>query len=406
MTPALSRRKHLKSRNGCIQCKKRKIKCDENGSVPCAQCVKSRHTCSFTPPPPLVDSNFSTSALLDLKLLHNFTTKTSQTLSGTSEVRACLSTGFIELAMQHGHEYLLHCILALSAFHIVNQQENRESSQPPQVEDHPKEVYLQAAYKHHESALKGYRHSLSTVSPASCHGIFGCAILLFITTFARPPDSALQLGQPQNSTNVGVWLSFHLSEWVILIKGLPSIVAYNEFRTALYNGPLATLMNAQSYRSADVQTSPQREAVSCHLHHLSEGIRVHSSNDTNIQVCLPAIETLRQVVTELNHSNDHALAFLWPIRVTPEYLTLLEAKVPEALVVFAYYCAILYITSSTWWTKGWPRPILESIRETIDKKWNSWLSWPLDLVFHNPEKFENGLLPVPTLPSPIMYNPR
>jgi hypothetical protein len=400
MTPAPSRRKHLKSRNGCIQCKKRKIKCDENGSVSCAQCVKSRHACSFAPPQPVVDTKFSTGAILDLKLLHNFTTKTSQTLSGSPEVHVCFSTGFVELAMQN--EYLLHCILALSAFHIVSQQENQEFSQL-QIEDHPREIYIQAAYKHHENALKGYRHSLSTVSPASCHGIFGCAILLFITAFARPPEPVLSLSQPQQYRHTDVWLSFHLSEWIILIKGLPSIIAYNDFRAALLNGPLATLMEIRNHSPTDLNTSPQREAVSSHLHHLSEGIRVHSSDHNNVQVCLSAIETLHQVVTELNHSNDHALAFIWPIRVTPEYLALLEAKVPEALLVFAYYCAILFITSSTWWTKGWPRPILKSVRETIDKKWNPWLSWPLELVFHDPESTENGLLPVPILPAPKMY---
>jgi len=401
--PAPSRRKHFKSRNGCIQCKKRKIKCDENGAVPCAQCVKSRHACSFAPPPPVVDSNFSAGALLDLKLLHNFTTKTSQTLSGSPEVHVCFSTDVVELAMQN--EYLLHCILALSAFHIVSQQENRESSQP-QIEGHSREVYLQAAYKHHESALKGYRHSLSTVSPASCHGIFGCAILLFITTFARPPETTLSLGQQQQSTHSDIWLGFHLSEWVILIKGLPSIVAYNDFRAALTKGPLAPLMNARNRDPTDANLSPQRETVSSRLHHLSEGIRFYSSDERNIQICLSAIETLHQVVTELNHSNDHALAFIWPIRVTPDYLALLEAKVPEALLVFAYYCAILYITSSTWWTKGWPRPILDSVRETIDKKWSPWLRWPLELVFHNPESVENALLPVPILPAPIIYGSR
>jgi hypothetical protein len=339
--------------------------------------------------------------MLDLKLLHNFTTKTSQTLSGSPEARACFSTDFVELAMRN--EYLLHCILALSAFHIVNQQENQESSQF-QTDDHPREVYIQAAYKHHESALEGYRRSLSAVGPDSCHGILGCAILLFVTAIARPPEPALSLSQPQHSTSTDVWLSFHLSELIILIKGLPSIVKYTDLGAVLYNGPLGALMQTQHRTPRDPDPSPKREMVAYHLHHLSEGIRAHSCDDKNIQVCLSAIETLHQVGTELNHSNDHALAFLWPMRVNPDYLTLLEARVPEALLVFTYYCAILYITSSTWWTKAWPRSILESVREIIDKKWSPWLSWPLELVFNDPQSTENGQLPVPHLPAQIMYD--
>ncbi|CAG7960127.1 unnamed protein product [Penicillium salamii] len=404
MTPAPSRRKHLKSRNGCIQCKKRKIKCDENGKVPCAQCVKSRHDCSFAPPQPVVDSNFSPGALLDLKLLHNFTTKTSQTLSSTSDVRLCFSTSFVELAMQH--EFLLHCILAISAFHIVSQREHGDTSQPP-IGDHPREVYLQAAYKHHESALKSYRQSLSSVTSANCHGIFGCSVLLFITTFARPAESALSPG-PSRATQIDVWLGFHLSEWVILIQGLPSIVGYSEFRAALSNGPLAPLMSAGDRARANTETSesPHKEAVLLNLRHLSDGIHHLSSDERIIQICSTAIETLHHVITELHHSNDHALAFIWPIRVPSEYFDLLKARIPEALSVFAHYCAILYITSSTWWTKGWPRPILESIKETIDTKWSPLLQWPMDMVFRGPESIGTVLLPVPVLPAPTMYGPR
>ncbi|CAG7926921.1 unnamed protein product [Penicillium olsonii] len=404
MTPAPSRRKHLKSRNGCIQCKKRKIKCDENGKIPCAQCVKSRHDCSFAPPQPVVDSNFSPGALLDLKLLHNFTTKTAPTLSSTSEARLCFSTSMVELAMQH--DFLLHCILALSAFHIVSQRENGEFSQPS-IGDHPREVYLQAAYKHHESALNGYRRSLSSVTSANCHGIFGCSVLLFITTFARPAESALSPG-PSKATQIEVWLGFHLSEWVILIRGLPSIVGYTEFRAALSNGPLASLMTAgdRARANAEIIKPPHKEAVLLALHRLTEGIRHLSPDERIIRICLSAIETLHTVITELHHSNDHALAFIWPIRVPSEYFELLEARIPEALSVFAYYCAILHVTSSTWWTKGWPRPTIDSIGETIDKKWSPLLQWPLDMVFRNSESIGTVLLPVPILPPPGMYGPR
>ena len=403
MTPAPSRRKHLKSRNGCIQCKKRKIKCDENGKVPCAQCVKSRHDCSFAPPQPVIEQSFSPGNLLDLKLLHHFTTKTAQTLSGTPDARLCLSTSLVELAMQH--EYLLHSILALSAFHVVSQREHGNYTQPL-IADFPREVYLQAAYKHHESALKGYRYSLSSVTTANCHGTFGCSVLLFITTFARPTESAVSPG-PSKNNQIDVWLGFHLSEWIILIRGLPSIVGYSEFRIALFNGPLAPMMSAGDRARDDTNPNepPHKELVISQLNLLCEGIRQHSSDERNIQVCLSAIETLHNVITELHHSHDHALAFIWPIRVPPGYFELLEAKVPEALLVFAYYCAILYIMSSTWWTKGWPRPMIEAVAEVLDPKWGPLLHWPLSLVLRSPASLENTLLS-PILPAPIVYRPR
>ncbi|QGI67364.1 uncharacterized protein FFB20_03424 [Fusarium fujikuroi] len=59
------RRAHRKSRNGCLECKRRHIKCDENRPA-CSNCVISERTCSFpaqptpvaapTPPEQLVSS--------------------------------------------------------------------------------------------------------------------------------------------------------------------------------------------------------------------------------------------------------------------------------------------------------------------------------------------------------------
>jgi hypothetical protein len=44
------RRAHRKSRNGCWECKRRHIKCDENRPA-CSNCVISERTCSFPAPP-------------------------------------------------------------------------------------------------------------------------------------------------------------------------------------------------------------------------------------------------------------------------------------------------------------------------------------------------------------------
>lgn len=89
----------------------------------------------------------------------------------------------------------------------------------------------------------------------------------------------------------------------------------------------------------------------------------------------------------------------------PGYFELLETKVPEALLVFAYYCAILYIMSSTWWTKGWPRPMIEAVAEVLDPKWGPLLHWPLSLVLRSPASVENTILS-PILPASIVYRPR
>ncbi|KAL4727711.1 hypothetical protein ACLX1H_004397 [Fusarium chlamydosporum] len=47
-TVAKLRRRHRKSRNGCLECKRRHIKCDEKRPA-CGNCIVSERTCSFPP---------------------------------------------------------------------------------------------------------------------------------------------------------------------------------------------------------------------------------------------------------------------------------------------------------------------------------------------------------------------
>jgi hypothetical protein len=204
MTSAPTRRKHLKSRSGCTQCKKRKI--------------KSRHVCSFSPPP-VVGSNFSTISRLDLELLHNYTTKTPLM---------------------------------------------------KEIKDH----------------------------------------------------------------------------------------------------------------SADDGTPPmESEIVYLRLRNVSKAIGEHCSDERIAQICQSSIETLCSIVDELKQSSDPCPCIRLALRVDPDYLIVLEEKRPEALLVFAYYCALLYMSSCRWWTKEWPPPIVESIRDTIDEGWAPWLQWPLQMIF-------------------------
>ncbi|KAJ5358842.1 uncharacterized protein N7496_011255 [Penicillium cataractarum] len=50
-----SRRSHTKSRKGCLECKRRHVKCDE-GTPKCTLCRKRRLECSYPPPQSDLDS--------------------------------------------------------------------------------------------------------------------------------------------------------------------------------------------------------------------------------------------------------------------------------------------------------------------------------------------------------------
>jgi hypothetical protein len=298
-----------------------------------------------------------------MEILHNFTINTAKSLSDFPEIQTFFSTNFVQLALKH--DFLLHCILALSAFHMVSPQRAAQSG--PSIDmGRMADQYLKAAYDHHERALKGYRCSPSSLNSETCHAIFGCACLLFITSVSRPSKNPFASTHPDISMGSGTWLDFQLSEWIILIKGLPSIINHSELLPVLMQGPMSPLMKTQGILCQKENYDPERNAWAYFsLCDLSEAIGKQSNDQHAIGTCQSSIKTLHEVIGGLPQKRDTALAFIWPMRATLDYLVLLEEKRPEELLVFAYYCTLLYLMSSIWFDKGWPRSILESIRDTI-----------------------------------------
>ncbi|KAL0068328.1 transcription factor [Marasmius tenuissimus] len=142
-------RSHKKSRMGCVQCKKRRIKCDERRPV-CSSCERRTADCVFiehprpsendnasdslpkpeqmptiarhqttelqlarkspTPPP------FSTLDMSSFKLFHHWCTDTSYTLAHSSSAMHGVQYTIPQLAF--GQPGLMHVLLAIAASHM------------------------------------------------------------------------------------------------------------------------------------------------------------------------------------------------------------------------------------------------------------------------------------------------
>ena len=198
------RRPHLKSRDGCAQCKRRRIKCDEASSAgACGPCRKKRIACSFAPLEALTVALTPTHRL-DLELMYHFVTRTGKSLSDLAHIQQCLSTSFVEVGLRH--DFPLHAILALSAFHKAHQQ--RESA-TAELAPFTTDRYISTAHIHHASALHTFTQKITETNKENCHALFGCACLLFVTSLARPRDD----DGDKNTTS-------RFSEWVNLVRGV------------------------------------------------------------------------------------------------------------------------------------------------------------------------------------------
>ncbi|KAJ2982493.1 hypothetical protein NQ176_g1355 [Zarea fungicola] len=115
----LSRRGHFKSRMGCFNCKRRRVKCNELRPH-CSPCRRLALDCAYppTPTPAAASSslrpNPSMLALEDLRFHHQFLTAAIPPLPLKAE-KAWLDCA----AMSHEYDFLAHAALGLGASHLT-----------------------------------------------------------------------------------------------------------------------------------------------------------------------------------------------------------------------------------------------------------------------------------------------
>ncbi|KAM3510761.1 hypothetical protein MY11210_005591 [Beauveria gryllotalpidicola] len=113
----LSRRGHFKSRMGCFNCKRRRVKCNELRPQ-CSPCRRLALDCSYPPTPTPaaspIRSNPSMLSLEDLRFYHQFITTAIPPLPLNAE------NGWMQCAaMSHEYDFLAHAVLGLGASHLT-----------------------------------------------------------------------------------------------------------------------------------------------------------------------------------------------------------------------------------------------------------------------------------------------
>ncbi|TQW00096.1 hypothetical protein V2A60_001216 [Cordyceps javanica] len=113
----LSRRGHFKSRMGCFNCKRRRVKCNELRPQ-CSPCRRLALDCSYPPTPTpaasVIRSNPSMLSMEDLRFYHQFITTAIPPLPLKAD------KGWMECAaMSHEYDFLAHAVLGLGASHLT-----------------------------------------------------------------------------------------------------------------------------------------------------------------------------------------------------------------------------------------------------------------------------------------------
>jgi transcription factor-like protein len=117
--------------------------------------------------------------MVDLELIHNFTTFTHATLSSDPAVRQMMRTNAVRMAL--GCDYVMRALLAVSALHLAHYRPER------------RDFYVARALQHHQIASQAAIPSMSDLSYDNCENLhlFSVLTLYFGTSSSLPPPPSL-----------------------------------------------------------------------------------------------------------------------------------------------------------------------------------------------------------------------
>ncbi|GAB1310099.1 Sterol uptake control protein 2 [Madurella fahalii] len=423
---AVNRRSHAKSRTGCRTCKRRRIKCDEN-KPSCRNCERYAVTCDFiksqvastsTPasshegrgiagpgcslPTSQLQGSMVSSCdinMVDLELMHNFTTYTCTTMASDPAVRQLLRTTAVHMAVDC--EYIMRSILAVSALHLSRYRPRK------------KDLYLERAMQHHQAASSAAIEQMTNLRAEECERLH---IFSMLTVYYA-------LGCPVNEVDLAPESPL-IPHWLRLLHGMEPILCMLEPQK--YRGVLTPLFDFGRRRMTpflkstpprdpsllvDVQTlvhrtctdtdlipiyddmieqlrrmlglllTPPRSSLGVAYAHPNDGSLSPSINvrrEDNLSMSTPESSTSAAAVASPAWNNLEAWDILiWQWTQGKDFLPLLEAVLPpqEALVIFVYCLLVLRKLENQWWVEGWANHLMGKTWALLDEEHRHWVGW-------------------------------
>ncbi|KAL3428156.1 sterol uptake control protein 2 [Phlyctema vagabunda] len=403
------RRAHHKTRAGCMQCKQRKIKCDEQKPA-CLKCEHYGTECSYlqthptggfrsnntspsanssananpytspapqsthASPSPLAASSLPTVlpitfTMLDLELFHFWTKETSQfSFSNDEEGSQIFGSVVVQLAFKN--PFLMHELLALAGLHMAHMK--------PQLEHE----YHVAATAHHDMALNLFKPELATLSRKNCDACFAFSSLVTFHTWASQNATTArniffrnQASEDQESQHLQ-WMKLHRGNRAIISAVWPWIE----------DGALAAFFRPWKGLSEDgpMPLLPDEER---HLDAVAQAWQASSHSEQVKKILDDSLKALRRV-TSLAGTHEtisrHAATMAWMTLVPEEFVRLVEDRVPEALIILASYCVLLKQLQYLWWCQGIAESLLKVLTDFLggeDGPWAEHLRWPSEQVY-------------------------
>lgn len=410
------RRPHRKSRNGCLHCKQRHVKCDERRPA-CGNCTTTSRECSFlalqpaahpgsgpgavtpdpsssagtTPASGTWESHTSTHAhsisdgggespptaapalpalpvspllfeIRHLLLVHHFDTVMMKDLlitGATGDDHAAGSISETIFRSATAAPYLLVEALAFSAAHLSTLQ----------TDPAERAETLQTAEELQTRALGLFNQTQACLTEDNCLSMF--IFTSFIGMHSLFDALTAAAGLSGFLSKFVQYLRIHRGVRIIAGQSWQFILNTNTYIRRVADG----LDRAQeTSRAAYDESDRLMELLSRSRETVSESV---------FTICADAIQTLQAVSKQHRglpkHMQPH-ITISWPIRISSEYVGLLEQRQPIALIVLTYWAILLHRDRDFWVFHTAGQSLITSVAEYLGSYWDEWLETPRNSI--------------------------
>ncbi|KAI1805696.1 hypothetical protein F4811DRAFT_560916 [Daldinia bambusicola] len=395
--PYHTKRPHKKSRAGCQQCKRRKVKCDEIRPT-CKACRLRKEKCiypttstaqsatlvtrstptskspSFSPrssPRSSFESDASTVVVsepmyrpsemtdaLDMKMLWFYTTRGYQFFSIQTGRSPAVDHILQVKVVQHAFQspFLMNCLMAVSSLHL------RAMSQP---------VPLHRTAGYCSRAFEGYRRAIEAANPPDFPALIACSLLMVAVSSHpfREPDAK----------------PLYVADWMQVWRGISLIfeivtprVLQDSGMAMLFYRPPVDLEKSASY-------------IPNNLLFMVASIKPGDADDEHQQIYYDMLKYLGSLYQEVR---EHGFSPILDLRIVTfltfvprAFIPLAKEHRPRALILLAHYLAFSKITNHVWWMEGIANTEIVHICKSVGKEWEHLLRVP-QMVLKTEDKVE------------------
>ncbi|KAL2817485.1 hypothetical protein BDW59DRAFT_175441 [Aspergillus cavernicola] len=377
------RRSHTKSRNGCDQCKKRRVKCDEQGP-PCSNCTSREIECFYSKaliarslsnvsPSPAPGPSFNTTLFLPqpyrqapdtllggasraaemrkLELIHKYSTETYQSLCNSSADFYIWQIVVPRKALSH--DFLMNGILAIASLHTASSMDPSGAL-----------TYINTALEYHNQTLTPFRHAIDDINSENCDAVFAHSVVTTIISIALPHLTT------EKDERVGMTEKIILA--TELLQGVSKILSICRpwLKLKLFTS------ESDFWERSNIGLDSETQSALNNLSALTDEV----ANPEQQSVLKEALKTLQHCFNRYANSRDIAPILAWLATAEKEFVYALKCRQPLALLILMYWGALLHeLHGRVWWAKGSGSAlVLELLAElrSYPFRWDGILLWP------------------------------